>query len=169
MTTWRWLSLASVLAVHDQQIGRHGGLPGIRDKALIESALARPQNLAAYGEPDAAELAASYAFGIARNHPFVDGNIRTAFVTAALFLDKNDYILAFDEADVVLTILRLAAGEMSEDALAMWFCKNIQTGLHDEAVLYKPARRKKKAKSKPKREPKKKLVAKPQKKRKAKA
>jgi death-on-curing protein len=91
---------------------------------LLESALARPQNLAAYGEPTAFELAASYAFGIARNHPFVDGNKRTAFVAAALFLRTNGYSFAPDKAEAAVVFLRLAAGEFSEEELAHWLRAN---------------------------------------------
>lgn len=90
---WRWLSRRVVTSVHLKQLQRHGGGQGTRDEAMLESALARPQNLAAYGTPSVFELAASYAFGIARNHPFVDGNKRTAFVSAVLFLRINGQIL----------------------------------------------------------------------------
>jgi len=91
MTGWIWVDPTVVLAVHEEQLAEYGGSAGIRDAGLLESALARPKNLAAYGEPDVAELAASYGFGIARNHPFVDGNKRTAFVSVELFLRLNGY------------------------------------------------------------------------------
>ena len=116
--TWRWLGVRGVLAVHAEQIADHGGVPGLRDRALLESALARPRNLAAYGEPSAFRLAAAYAFGIARNHPFVDGNERTALVAAATLLLLNGYELAAPEAEAVEVVLRLAAGSVDEGALA---------------------------------------------------
>ena len=151
MTTWRWLSVASALAIHDRQLATHGGSAGVRDIALLESDLARPQNLNAYGSPDVAELAASYAFGIARNHPFVDGNKRTAFVSAITFMIDNSARLIFIETEVVLTIQRLAAGEMSEAELASWFRQNTPTGLHEEAEGFipatKPRRRTRRARS----------------------
>ncbi|HKU99939.1 MAG TPA: type II toxin-antitoxin system death-on-curing family toxin [Vineibacter sp.] len=120
-TPWRWLSLRSVLAIHAEQLAEHGGGSGVRDIALLESALARPINLAAYGAPDAATLAAAYAYGLARNHPFVDGNKRTAFVTAVAFLLRNGCDLDAPEPEVVLTFVELAAGRMTEEALASWF------------------------------------------------
>ncbi len=118
---WRWLSIRSVLAIHAEQVAEHGGGTGVRDAALRESALARPMNLAAYGSPDAAALAAAYAYGLARNHPFVDGNKRTAFVVAATFLLRNDLGVEATEAEVVLAFVGLAAGRLSEEALASWF------------------------------------------------
>ncbi|RJF89695.1 type II toxin-antitoxin system death-on-curing family toxin [Oleomonas cavernae] len=121
----RWVSLRAVLAMHAAQIAEHGGGEGVRDQGLLESALARPLNLSAYGTPDLAALAAAYAFGVARNHPFVDGNKRTAFVLAATFLVLNGHRLATDERDVVETFLALAAGMLEEDALADWFRHHI--------------------------------------------
>jgi death-on-curing protein len=120
MTEWVWIDPAVVLAVHEEQLAEHGGSPGVRDMGLPESALARPMNLAAYGEPDVAELAASYGFGIARNHPFVDGNKRTAFVSVELFLRLNGYRLSADDSACVLTMLAVAAGEMDEANFADW-------------------------------------------------
>ena len=108
------------LAVHERQIAEHGGLQGIRDGGAVASALARPQNLAAYSDPDAADLAAAYGFGIARNHGFADGNKRTAWVVTRTFLGDNGYRLTFDQADAVRTVERLAAGELLEDAFAQW-------------------------------------------------
>lgn len=122
---WRWVSVAGVRAIHNQQLVRFGGGEGVRDEGLLLSALARPENLVAYGNPDAAALAASYAFGIARNHPFVDGNKRAALVTAATFLIKNRFELVAGESDAVLKIMALAAGELSEDQLADWIRANI--------------------------------------------
>ena len=120
MTGWIWIDPTVVLAIHEEQLAEHGGSPGVRDVGLLESALARPMNLAAYGEPDVAELAASYGFGIARNHPFVDGNKRTAFVSVELFLRLNGYRLSADDSACVLTMLAVAAGEMDEENFADW-------------------------------------------------
>ena len=120
MSDWVWLSPQVLLAAHDEQLAEHGGATGIRDQNLFESALARPQNLAAYGSPDAAALAASYAFGLAKNHPFVDGNKRTALVALESFLVLNGFELTADDAQCVLAILSLASGATSEAALADW-------------------------------------------------
>jgi len=120
MTGWIWIDPTVVLAIHEEQLAEHGGSPGVRDVGLLESALARPMNLAAYGEPDVAELAASYGFGIARNHPFVDGNKRTAFVSVELFLRLNGYRLSADDSACVLTMLAVAAGEMDEANFTDW-------------------------------------------------
>jgi death on curing protein len=122
---WNWVSVTSVRAIHVQQLARFGGADGLRDEGLLLSALARPENLAVYGEPDVAALAAAYAFGIARNHPFIDGNKRTALVTAAVFLLKNGYELVAPEADAVVTFLALAAGELSEEELGDWMRGNL--------------------------------------------
>jgi death-on-curing protein len=110
-----------VHAIHDRQLAEHGGGDGIRDRAMIESALARPRKLLTYGEPDAAALAGAYAFGIARNHGFVDGNKRTAWVVARLFLRDNGYRLDFDRHDAVRLMEGVAAGTITEDALSHWF------------------------------------------------
>ena len=123
--SWIWIESAIVQAIHDRQLAEHGGAEGIRDRGALESALARPQNLAAYGEPDAASLAAAYAFGIARNHPFVDGNKRSAWVIARLFLAANNRKLTFDRDDATKTVQILAAGELSEEKLAEWFRQRI--------------------------------------------
>ena len=121
MTGYIWIIRTYVEAVHDRQLAEHGGGTGLRDENALESALARPRNLAHYGNPDLADLAASLAFGIARNHPFVDGNKRTAWVAARLFLRLNDAMLEFDKADATVMMQRLAAGELSEEAVAAWF------------------------------------------------
>ncbi len=115
-----WISLDVALAMHEAQIAEHGGGEGVRDQGLLESALARPFNLATYGEPDLCGLAASLGFGLARNHPFIDGNKRTAFVAVETFLGLNGLDLMADDADCVVTMLTLAAGEMTEDAFATW-------------------------------------------------
>ena len=117
----RWVSEKTVLAIHDEQLAEHGGMPGVRDMALVQSALHRPQNLAAYGAPDIADLAAAYAYGISRNHGFLDGNKRTAFVVAYVFLLDHGYELMASDQDTVSTMLAVAAGEMSEVELAVWF------------------------------------------------
>ena len=113
------------MAAHAEQIAEHGGGEGVRDAGLLESAMARPQNLAAYGTPDAAELAAAYAYGIARNHPFVDGNKRTAAVVSETFLMLNGHVLTASDAELVVAFLALAAGDLSEEATAAWFRANL--------------------------------------------
>jgi death-on-curing protein len=102
----------------------HGGAPGVRDEGLLESALARPQQLFAYGKPDIFAMAAGYAVGIARNHPFIDGNKRGAFMAAYIFLGRNGYAITADEADVAVTFEQIAAGSLTEDALAEWLRRN---------------------------------------------
>lgn len=119
-TPWVWIDIAGLRAVHDEQLAEHGGGAGTRDEGLLESAVARARNLAAYGEPDLADLAAAYGFGIARNHPFVDGNKRTALVAIELFLLLNGSELRATDVDCVLTILDLAAGKLDEEGLAAW-------------------------------------------------
>jgi death-on-curing protein len=126
MTAWRWIGADLVYVIHDRQLAEHGGPDGVRDPGAVESALARPQNLAAYGTPDAADLAAAYAFGLARNHGFVDGNKRTAWVVARLFLADNGYRLRFDPIDAVKTVEALAAGSLDESRLAAWFRDRLQ-------------------------------------------
>jgi len=121
MRDWRWVREDVVLALHDEQLSEHGGGSGIRDLGLLDSALARPLNLCAYGDPDAPALAAAYAFGIARNHPFVDGNKRTAAVTALTFLVINGSAFDLGEAELVVMTQALAAGELNEDEVAAWF------------------------------------------------
>jgi death-on-curing protein len=120
VSKWVWLDAAVLRAVHEAQLAEHGGASGERDAGLFASALARPQNLLAYGVPDAAALAAAYGYGIARNHPFVDGNKRTAFVAVELFLDLNGIDLVADDANCVMTMLKVAAGEIAEEDFAAW-------------------------------------------------
>ena len=108
-------------AVHDRQLAEHGGSEGIRDEGGIDSALARPLNLANYSVPDAADLAASYAYGIAKNHGYVDGNKRTAWIAARLFLADNGYLLSFEPLDAIRTMEGVAGGTLSEHELVMWF------------------------------------------------
>lgn len=122
---WTWVLDAVALAAHAEQLAEHGGAEGVRDEGGLASAMARPRNLAGYGEPDAAALAAAYAFGIARNHPFVDGNKRTAAVVAETFLALNDCRLRASDAELVVTIVALAASDLSEDELADWLRDHI--------------------------------------------
>jgi death-on-curing protein len=119
-----WVDLDVVLAIHDEQLAEHGGQPGVRDRGLLESNKARPRKQFAYGEASIARLAASYAFGISRNHPFLDGNKRTSLVVAELFLELNGLDLSATDAECVTTFLRLAAGELTEDQLADWIAAN---------------------------------------------
>ncbi len=121
-SAYHWVTENAIYAIHDEQIAEHGGLAGVRDKALLLSALARPQNLEAYGNPDIADLAAAYAVGIARNHPFLDGNKRTAIVVAGgVFLPLNGYELVADNREIVRVMLPVAEGLMADAELAAWF------------------------------------------------
>ncbi len=115
-----WVERETVLTLHEQSLAQFGGSAGLRDEGLLESALGRPQNLFAYGKPTLFDLAASYAFGLAKNHPFIDGNKRIAFVTAVLFLELNGRRFQAEEVDATLRTLALAAGEMSEAEYAAW-------------------------------------------------
>ena len=128
MTEWKWVNPATAEAIHDEQLAEHGGGVGMRDRSALLSALARPQNIAAYDEPDVADLAASYAFGVAKNHPFIDGNKRTAWVLARLFLAKNGRSLRYENGDAVRIILDLASGAVTEAELAGWFRERITGG-----------------------------------------
>ncbi len=121
MSAWHWIGAQVVHAVHNRQLAQHGGLSGIRDAGAVESALARPQNLTAYGKPDACDLAAAYAWGLARSHGFSDGNKRSAWVTARLFLADNGCRLRFNPADAVKIVEAVAGGTLAEDNLANWF------------------------------------------------
>lgn len=126
MTDWRWVDPRVALALHAEQLRAWGGGQGIRDEGLFESALARPQNLAAYGQADAADLAASYAYGLAKNHPFVDGNKRTALVVCETFLIDNGYVLAASDAELAVLFEELAAGGLSEREFAEWLRERIE-------------------------------------------
>ena len=119
--SWQWVREDVVYAIHDAQLAEHGGLSGLTDPRRLQAALALPRNLAAYGELDAAALAASYAIGLTRNHPFADGNKRTAWVVVRLFLADNGYRLRFDPADAVRIMESVAAGTLTEAQLADWF------------------------------------------------
>ena len=118
MSEWRWIDRRALLLLHDESIAEHGGASGIRDEGLLDSALARPLNLVAYGSPDWAELAASYGVGLAKNHPFVDGNKRAAFLAVGLFLALNGRRLVATQADATMTMLAVAAGSLDEPAFA---------------------------------------------------
>lgn len=122
----KWLRREAVLILHDESLADHGGASGVRDEGLFDSALARPENLIAYGQPDLFDLAAAYAFGIVRNHPFIDGNKRTGFLAAAVFLEINGWMLTADEIDATVQTLQLAAGELSEAAYADWLRRSCE-------------------------------------------
>lgn len=125
--SWVWIESNLIHAVHDEQLAEHGGGTGVRDLNLLESAMARPQQLDNYGAPDAADLAASYGYGISRNHPFIDGNKRTGFVALELFLVLNGLELTATDADCVLTMLSVAAGDIDETAFADWVRRHMQS------------------------------------------
>ena len=126
MKKWIWIDSRAIIAIHDEQLAEHGGAAGTRDQGLLASALSRPINLAAYEKPDAAAFAASYAVGLAKNHPFVDGNKRSAFVALELFLALNGFELNANDVDCILTMLAVASGEMDEPMLAEWIRRNIK-------------------------------------------
>lgn len=121
---WRWISKSSLLLLHDESLAEHGGAAGLRDEGLLDSALARPLNMMAYASPDAvpdiAALAACYTVGLAKNHPFVDGNKRAAFLATGLFFYLNGYRLQASQADATLTMLAVASGDLSEEQFASW-------------------------------------------------
>jgi death-on-curing protein len=119
-----WLDREDCLAMHEKLLERFGGLKGIRDEGLLESALNKPRHLFSYGKPTVFEMAASYAVGIVKNHPFLDGNKRTGFVAAALFIEANGYLFQASEEEAVLETLALAAGESTEADYAAWLAKN---------------------------------------------
>lgn len=120
-----WLDSKFVLAVHDRQLAEHGGLTGVRDAGALELAMMRAVNQWSYGEDDLARLAAAFGYGIARNHPFADGNKRTAWVVARTFLALNGLVLQFDKAEATALVQALAAGELSEEELADWFREHL--------------------------------------------
>jgi death on curing protein len=122
--TFRWIEKQALLMLHDESLAMHGGASGMRDEGLLDSALARPLNLLAYGEPDYADLAAAYGVGLAKNHPFVDGNKRAAFLSVGLFLALNGYRLTAGQAEATLTILAVAASDIDEAAFAAWIRNN---------------------------------------------
>lgn len=122
---WKWIDKSVLLLLHDESLAEHGGASGVRDEGLLDSALARPLNLAAYEKPDIAALAASYAIGLAKNHAFVDGNKRAGFMAVGLFLFMNGYRLAATQADATVTMLGVASGEIDEMMFAEWIRLNI--------------------------------------------
>lgn len=124
--SWRFLSRRALDLLHDESLAEHGGRPGLRDQGLLESALARPQQLLNYGKPDVAALAAAYAFGLIRNHAFVDGNKRVAFLAMGLFLGLNGQRLVTSQVDATLMVTALAAGDLSEDEFAQWLRHHIE-------------------------------------------
>lgn len=117
---WRWLSETVVVAIHDEQLAEHGGGRGVRDRALLLSALARPRHLLQYAAPDVFDVAAAYACGIINNHPFIDGNKRTGFLAAYVFLDRNGWELTAPEPEVVAVVLAVASGEIDETGFSTW-------------------------------------------------
>jgi death-on-curing protein len=122
---WRWVDRKLLVLLHDESLAMHGGASGIRDEGLLESALARAANLASYGEPDFADLAACYAFGLAKNHPFVDGNKRAAFLSVGLFLGLNGYRLTASQAEATVAVFGLAAGDIDEPTFAAWLRERV--------------------------------------------
>ncbi len=123
---WRWIDKRALLLLHGESLAEHGGAAGLRDEGLLDSALARPLNLAAYGEPDVAALAASYGVGLAKNNAFVDGNRRAAFLAVGLFLALNGQRLVAQQAEATLTMLAVASGAVDEAAFAGWLRRHMQ-------------------------------------------
>lgn len=122
-----WIDIRDALALHNRLLALDGGLAGVRDEGLLESALARPQQLHAYGNrPDTVDLASAYIAGIIRNHPFIDGNKRTGFILGALFLELNGWTLTASEEDATRAVLGLAAGTLDESAFAAWMRANVK-------------------------------------------
>ena len=126
MSSWKWINRQVLLLLHDESLAEHGGASGLRDEGLLDSALARPLNLALYEQPDLASLAASYGVGLAKNHAFVDGNKRVAFLAIGLFLSINGYRLVTTQADATMTMLDVAAGEIEEAAFAQWIRTHLE-------------------------------------------
>lgn len=126
MSQWTWINHKVLLLLHEESLAEHGGASGLRDEGLLDSALARPLNLALYGQPDLADLAASYGIGLAKNHAFIDGNKRVAFLAVGLFLSIHGCRLVATQAQATLTMLSVAAGEMDETAFADWIRRHLQ-------------------------------------------
>jgi death on curing protein len=126
MNDWKWVNRQVLLLLHDESLAEHGGAPGLRDEGLLDSALARPLNLALHEQPDIAGLAASYGVGLAKNHAFVDGNKRAAFLAVGLFLAINGFRLHASQVDATLTVMAVAAGAMDESTFAQWIRDHIQ-------------------------------------------
>ena len=126
MSSWRWIDKPALCLLHDESLSEHGGSAGLRDEGLLESALARPQHLEVYGQPDLADLAAAYGVGLAKNHPFVDGNKRAAFLAVGIFLALNGQRLVATQAEAALAMLGVASGEIEEAAFAAWLRANLK-------------------------------------------
>jgi death-on-curing protein len=124
MSEPEWVLKETVIGLHEMSLNDHGGSSGMRDDGMLDSALGKPLNQFAYGNPNLLDLAASYAYGIIKNHPFIDGNKRTGFLVATLMIELNGYRFAADEADAVIRTLALAAGAMTERAYAAWLEQN---------------------------------------------
>ncbi|MDP9990295.1 death-on-curing protein [Variovorax boronicumulans] len=120
MSTWRWIDRRTLILLHDESLAEHGGASGLRDETMLQSALARPLNLVSYESPDAADLAAAYGVGLAKNHPFIDGNKRAAFLSVGLFLALNGQRLVATQAEATLVMLDVAASAMNESSFANW-------------------------------------------------
>ncbi|ADU39020.1 death-on-curing protein [Variovorax boronicumulans] len=120
MSTWRWIDRRTLILLHDESLAEHGGASGLRDETMLLSALARPLNLVSYESPDAADLAAAYGVGLAKNHPFIDGNKRAAFLSVGLFLALNGQRLVATQAEATLVMLDVAASAMNESSFANW-------------------------------------------------
>lgn len=126
MSNWRWIDGRTLMLLHDESLAEHGGAPGLRDEGLLQSALAWPLNLVVHGTPDFAELAAAYGGGLAKNHPFIDGNKRAAFLAVGLFLALNGQRLVATQVDATLTMLDVAASAIDEPAFAQWIRAHVQ-------------------------------------------
>ncbi len=146
----RWISTQQALSMHAEQLAIFGGPAGLRDEGMLESALGRPQNKWAYGETDLAVLAAAYAYGLARNHPFVDGNKRAAFMCMMVFLRKNGVEFSPDGSQATIAMVNLASGEIGEEGLARWISDNWPAGTTAGAVKVKPKAKKAVAQARPK-------------------
>jgi death-on-curing protein len=123
---WRWINRSALIRLHDMGIAQFGGASGLRDEGMLDSALNRPEQTAHYGAPDIADLAAAYGYGLIKNHAFIDGNKRVAFLAVGLFLRLNGYALTASQSDATITVLKLAASEISETDFAAWVRKNSQ-------------------------------------------
>ena len=126
MSYWKWIDRRVLLLLHDESLAEHGGASGLRDEELLESALARPMNLSLYEDPDAAALAAAYGVGLAKNHAFVDGNKRVAFLAVGLFLAVNGYQLQASQAEATVVMLDVAAGAIDEHTFAQWIGQHMR-------------------------------------------
>ncbi len=125
--SYNWIDPKALRLLHEESLSLHGGSSGVRDEGLFESAMARPENLAHYNsDADFADLAASYAYGLAKNHPFVDGNKRVAFLSVGLFLGINGYKLTATPVDAIQAVIGMASGEITEEAFASWIRDNIK-------------------------------------------